>query len=137
MDHQPQKTMTDQIRDKIEDACLAQGICPTTTLLDELERIAEDSAFPIAGRYLSDLIAKLAPADQAKWLRVMDTGPSLSEASKAIGISKVSLHKQEHRLRRRLTIGSKVDESNTTHGPCRPNQIQTRSKNRRASKPAR
>jgi hypothetical protein len=115
--------MTDQTRDKIEDACLAYGVCPTTTLLDALEQIAEDAAFPIAGRYLSDLIAKLAPADQAKWLRVMDTGPSLSEASTAIGISKVSLHKQEHRLRRRLTIGSKVDEHNSPQSSCRSNPV--------------
>ena len=134
MDHRPYNTMTDQTRDKIEDVCLAHGICPTTTLLDELERIAEDSAFPIAGRYLSDLIAKLAPADQAKWLRIMDTGPSLSEASTAIGISKVSLHKQEHRLRRRLTIGARVDEQHLNHTPPsgeRPDKIPPRPQGRR------
>lgn len=123
-------TTENDLRDQAEDLLLAHGAIPTPELLDGVEGLAEAAGFEIGGRLLGDLIAKLAPADQAKWLRVMDTGPSLSEASAAIGISKVSLHKQEQRLRRRLTIATRVEDEYINHdtppGDSRPDKVPTR-----------
>lgn len=92
-----------QLREQLEDSLLNAGVCPTEALLSALEAVAEAAAFRHGGAMLGDILGKLAPADRAKWLRVMGTGPSLAEAAAEINISKVSLHKQEHRLRRRLT----------------------------------
>ena len=127
--------MTDQIRDKIEDACLAQGICPTPTLLDALEQIADEAAYPAAADMLAALIGRLDVRQRHLWTALLNQGDALAVIAADVGVSPQAMHRQVDRLRKRLMPQPIVDEqSNTPPSPCRPNQIQTRSKGRRTSR---
>ena len=90
------------IRELLEDALLEAGIVPTEPLLDRLETAAEERAFQIAGEHLGQLVAQLDVRQRLIWERLMGIGPTLDAAAEQIGVSRVAVHRQETRLRRRL-----------------------------------
>jgi DNA-directed RNA polymerase specialized sigma24 family protein len=92
-----------QLREALEDALLDAGIPPTTALLDRLETAAEERAFQIAGEQLGQLIARLDIRQRVVWQRLMGVGPNLDECAAKLGVSRVAVHRQETRLRRRLS----------------------------------
>lgn len=92
-----------QLREALEDALLDAGTPPTAALLDRLETAAEERAFQIAGEHLGDLIAKLDVRQRIVWERLMGVGETLDEAARQLGVSRVAVHRQETRLRRRLS----------------------------------
>lgn len=91
-----------QLREALEDALLDAGTPPTTALLDRLETAAEERAFAIAGEQLGQLIARLDVRQRIVWERLMGVGPTLDECAQQLGVSRVAVHRQETRLRRRL-----------------------------------
>lgn len=91
-----------QLRDRLEDVLLAAGTPPTTALLDRLETAAEERAFQIAGEHLGQLVAQLDVRQRLIWERLLGTGGTLDECAQQIGVSRVAVHRQETRLRRRL-----------------------------------
>ena len=95
-------TNPNDLRDALEDALLAAGTPPTTTLLDRLETAAEERAFQIAGEHLGQLIAQLDVRQRLIWQRLLGTGETLDECAQQLGVSRVAVHRQETRLRRRL-----------------------------------
>ena len=101
-----------QVRDRIEDACLESGIVPTEPLLDRLETVAEAAGFEVGARLLGDLIARLDVRQRRLWERLLQTAPTLEQCAAELGVSKVAVHRQERRLRKRLTGRSRVDERN-------------------------
>jgi hypothetical protein len=125
------ESLTD-IRALLEDALLESGIPPTERLLDRLEAVAEASGFEVGGRLLGDLIARLDVRQRRLWERLLETAPTLDECAAELGVSKVAVHRQEHRLRERLTPRRRVDEqSNTAPSAERPGKIQNRPQDRR------
>ena len=90
------------LRDAAEDLLLMHGTPPTPALLDGVERLAEERAFQIAGEHLGQLVAQLDVRQRVIWERLMGVGPTLDECAAKLGVSRVAVHRQETRLRRRL-----------------------------------
>jgi RNA polymerase sigma factor (sigma-70 family) len=90
------------LRDAAEDLLLMHGTPPTPALLDGVERLAEERAFQIAGEHLGQLVAQLDARQRVIWERLMGVGPTLDECAQQLGVSRVAVHRQETRLRRRL-----------------------------------
>lgn len=99
------------IRELLEDALLEAGIAPTEPLLDRLETVAEAAGFEVGGRLLSDLIARLDVRQRRLWERLLQTAPTLQEIAAELGVSGVAIHRQETRLRKRLTAPRRVDDN--------------------------
>ncbi len=95
-------TNPNDLRDAAEDLLLMHGTPPTPGLLDGVERLAEERAFTLAAEQLGQLIAKLDVRQRVIWERLMGVGPTLDECAANLGISRVAVHRQETRLRRRL-----------------------------------
>jgi RNA polymerase sigma factor (sigma-70 family) len=91
-----------QLREALEDALLDAGTPPSPALLDAVERLAEERAFQIAGEQLGQMIALLDVRQRIVWERLMGVGPTLDECAQQLGVSRVAVHRQETRLRRRL-----------------------------------
>ena len=91
-----------QLREAAEDLLLMHGTPPTPALLDGVERLAEERAFQIAGEQLGQMIALLDVRQRIVWERLMGVGPTLDECAQQLGVSRVAVHRQETRLRRRL-----------------------------------
>lgn len=104
------ENLTD-IRELLEDALLEAGIAPTELLLDRLEAVAEAAGFEVGGRLLSDLIARLDVRQRRLWERLLETAPTLEECAAELGVSGVAIHRQETRLRKRLTAPRSVDDN--------------------------
>ena len=92
-----------QLREAAEDLLLMHGTPPTPQLLDGVERLAEERAFQIAGEQLGHLIARLDVRQRILWQRLLGTGGTLDECAQQLGVSRVAVHRQETRLRRRLS----------------------------------
>lgn len=90
------------LRDAAEDLLLMHGTPPTPALLDGVERLAEERAFQIAGEHLGQLVAQLDVRQRIVWQRLLGGGPTLDECAQQLGVSRVAVHRQETRLRRRL-----------------------------------
>jgi hypothetical protein len=133
----PVNTTAETLRDKIEDALLNHRIAPAPELLSTLETLADEAAYPAAADMLAALIGRLDVRQRHLWTALLNQGDALAVIAADVGVSPQAMHRQVDRLRKRLMPRPIVDESNTASGPCRPNQIQTRSKGRRAPKPAR
>ena len=99
------------IRELLEDALLEAGIAPTEPLLDRLEIVVEAAGFEVGGRLLSDLIARLDVRQRRLWERLLQTAPTLQEIAAELGVSGVAIHRQETRLRKRLTAPRRVDDN--------------------------
>ncbi len=128
-------TNPNDLREALEDALLEAGTAPTTQLLDRLETAAEERAFEIAADMLAALVSRLDVRQRALWTGLIGTSDPLAEVAPSLGITAQALHRQQQRLEKRLMPRPRVDaESNTASGPCRPNQVQTRSKGRRTSR---
>ena len=95
----PQEVVTEG---QLEDALLDAGTAPTPQLLDRLETAAEQRAFELAGEQIGTLIARLDIRQRVVWERLMGVGPTLDECAQQLGVSRVAVHRQETRLRRRL-----------------------------------
>jgi RNA polymerase sigma factor (sigma-70 family) len=93
---------TNDLRDAAEDLLLMHGAPPTPALLDGVERLAEERAFTLAAEQLGQLIAKLDVRQRVLWQRLLGTGGTLDECAQQLGVSRVAVHRQETRLRRRL-----------------------------------
>jgi RNA polymerase sigma factor (sigma-70 family) len=91
------------LRDAAEDLLLMHGTPPTPALLDGVERLAEQHAFTLAAEQIGTLIARLDIRQRVVWERLMGTGPTLDECAAKLGVSRVAVHRQETRLRRRLS----------------------------------
>ena len=135
MDHRIDHHMNSQptdIRDQAEDLLLAHGTIPTSALLDGVEHLAETRGFEIAADMLATLVSRLDVRQRALWTGLIGTSDPLAQMAPSLGITPQALHRQQQRLEKRLMPRPRVDaESNTASGPCRPNQVQTRSKGRR------
>ena len=102
MNNNAPMTTENQLRDALEDALLDAGTAPTTQLLDRLEIAAEQRAFELAGEQIGTLIARLDVRQRIVWQRLLGTGGTLDECAQQLGVSRVAVHRQETRLRRRL-----------------------------------
>jgi RNA polymerase sigma factor (sigma-70 family) len=91
------------LRDAAEDLLLMHGAAPTQQLIDGVERLAEQHAFTLAAEQLGQLIAKLDVRQRVIWQRLMGVGPTLDECAANLGVSRIAVHRQETRLRRRLS----------------------------------
>ena len=94
---------TNDLRDAAEDLLLMHGAAPTQQLIDGVERLAEQHAFTLAAEQLGQLIAKLDVRQRVIWQRLMGVGPTLDECAANLGVSRIAVHRQETRLRRRLS----------------------------------
>ena len=92
----------DGLRNALEDALLDAGTPPTNELLDRLEAATEQRAFVLAGETLGQLIARLDVRQRVVWERLLGTGGTLDECAEQLGVSRIAVHRQETRLRRRL-----------------------------------
>jgi len=90
------------LRNAAEDLLLMHGTAPTQQLLDGVERLAEERAFTLAAEQLGQLIARLDVRQRIVWQRLMGAGPTLDECAQQLGVSRIAVHRQETRLRRRL-----------------------------------
>ena len=124
-------TSPETIRDRLEDALLTHKVPPSPELLDTLENLADEASYPAAADMLAALIGRLDIRQRHLWTALLNQGDALAVIAADLGVSPQAMHRQVDRLRKRLMPRPLVDESNTTHGPCRPNQVQTRSKGRR------
>jgi DNA-directed RNA polymerase specialized sigma24 family protein len=98
----PMDTTAETLREKIEDALLNHRIAPAPELLDSLESLADEAAFPAAADMVAAMIGRLDIRQRVVWERLMGTGPTLDECAAKLGVSRVAVHRQETRLRRRL-----------------------------------
>jgi len=133
----PMNTNAETLREKIEDALLTHRIAPAPELLNTLEALADEAAYPAAADMMAAMIGRLDIRQRHLWTALLNQGDALAVIAADVGVSPQAMHRQVDRLRKRLMPTPLVDESNTASGRCRPNQVQTRSKNRRAPKPAR
>ena len=99
----PMDTTAETLREKIEDALLNHRIAPAPELLDSLESLADEAAFPAAADMVAAMIGRLDIRQRVIWERLMGIGPTLDAAAEQIGVSRVAVHRQETRLRRRLS----------------------------------
>jgi hypothetical protein len=126
--------MNTDLRERLEDACLAHGTCPTEALLDRLEAVAEEAGFEVGGRLLGDLIARLDVRQRHLWTALLNQGDALAVIAADVGVSPQAMHRQVDRLRKRLMRSTQVDEQHLNHTPPGardPGKIQTRPQGRR------
>ena len=96
-------TAPETLRDRFEDTLLAHKIAPAPELLDALEALADEAAYPAAADLMAAMIGRLDIRQRIVWQRLLGTGGTLDECAQALGVSAPAVSQAEKRLRRRLT----------------------------------
>ena len=125
-------TSPETIRDRLEDALLTHQVPPSPELLDTLENLADEAAYPAAADMLAALIGRLDVRQRHLWTALLNQGDALAVIAADVGVSAQAMHRQVDRLRKRLMPTPLVDEQhNSPPSACRPAPVQARQEKRR------
>jgi hypothetical protein len=84
-------------------------VAPAPELLDTLEALADEAAYPAAADMMAAMIGRLDIRQRHLWTALLGQGDALAVIAADVGVTPQAMHRQVERLRKRLMKRTRVE----------------------------